>query len=171
MAVSQAVQDSQVTVQDQRENAEIGVADILSSYKGEKGELIAILQDVQGKFGYLPEQAMQQVAKFVHVPESTVFGIATFYTQFKLCPVGRNIIKVCRGTACYVRGGSRILDKVERELGIKAGETTPDMQYSLETIACFGSCALAPVVVINDKVYGKVTAPRIEKLLKENTTD
>jgi NADH-quinone oxidoreductase subunit E len=109
---------------------------------------------------------LQRIADFVKVPESTLFGVATFYAQFKFVPVGRNIIKVCRGTGCYVKGSPRILDEMEKLLGIKDGGTTPDMEYSLETVACFGSCALAPVVVVNDRVYGRMTPEKAKGLIK-----
>jgi NADH-quinone oxidoreductase subunit E len=140
---------------------------ILSSYQGKKEDLIPILQQVQQAFGYLPEPAMKRIAKFLKLPESTVFGVGTFYVQFKLLPTGRNIVKVCRGTACHVRGSAQILAEIEKQLGISAGETTPDLEYSLETIACFGSCALAPVVVSNDKVYGRMTGSRMGEILNK----
>ena len=138
---------------------------ILAEYDGERGDLIPILQEAQERFGYLPGGVMQVIAKFLRLPESDVFGVATFYAQFKLTPVGRKIVKVCRGTACHVRGGARILDEVERHLGIKPGETTDDLEYSLETIACFGSCALAPVVVIDKTVYGRMTSQKVAEIL------
>ncbi|MFO7773331.1 MAG: NADH-quinone oxidoreductase subunit NuoE [Dehalococcoidia bacterium] len=141
--------------------------EILSSYQGKKEDLIPILQQVQQVFGYLPEPAMKKIAKFLKLPESTVFGVGTFYVQFKLLPTGRNIVKVCRGTACHVRGSAQILADIEKQLGIRAGETTADLEYSLETIACFGSCALAPVVVSNDKVYGRVTGSRMGEILNK----
>jgi len=137
---------------------------ILANFKGEKGELIPILQQVQQRLGYLPEQAMKRIAEFVKVPASTVFGIGTFYAQFKLVPTGRNVIRVCRGTGCYVRGAPRIISELETQLGIKDGGTTPDLEYTLETVACFGSCALAPVVVVNDKVHGRMTPDKAKKL-------
>jgi NADH-quinone oxidoreductase subunit E len=143
--------------------------DVFDSFVGDKSELIPILQKVQTEIGYLPEEAMRGVAAFTRVPESTVFGVATFYAQFKFAPVGRNIIKVCRGTGCYVKGAPRLLDEVEKILGIADGETTPDFEYTLETVACFGSCALAPVVVINDKVYASVTPDMLQALLTEGT--
>ena len=139
---------------------------ILAEYDGERGDLIPILQEAQERFGYLPGGVMQVIAKFLRLPESDVFGVATFYAQFKLTPVGRKIVKVCRGTACHVRGGARILDEVERHLGIKPGETTDDLEYSLETIACFGSCALAPVVVVDKTVYGRMTTKRVAEILR-----
>jgi len=138
---------------------------ILSQYKGESGELISILQEAQERFGYLPEEVMQRIAKFLRLPESNVFGVATFYAQFKLTPTGKKIVKVCRGTACHVRGGTRILQELETQLGIKPGETTDDLEYSLETIACFGSCALAPVMVIDKTVYGRMTTKKVREVL------
>ena len=141
------------------------VNEVLASYTGDKAELIPILQQVQQAFGYLPEEAMSQIADFVNVPECSVFGVATFYAQFKFMPVGRNIIKVCRGTGCYVKGAPRLLDEIEARLGIKDGETTPDMEYTLETVACFGSCVLAPVIVVNDRVYGNVTVDKVREIL------
>ena len=139
---------------------------IFEKYAGEKGELIPVLQEVQADLGYLPDEAMQRVARFLRLSASTVYGVATFYAQFKFTPVGRHTIKVCRGTACHVRGVSRILDKVEKQLDIKPGGTTADLEYSLETIACFGSCALAPVMVLDDTVYGKMTPEKVTEILK-----
>jgi NADH-quinone oxidoreductase subunit E len=152
--------------QDTKQDMTAAVNKVLESFKGEKAELIPILQRVQQRLGYLPQDAMKTIARFVRLPESTVFGVATFYAQFKFVPVGRNIIKVCRGTACYVKGSPRILDELEKQLGIKDGGTTKDMEYSLETVACFGSCALAPVVVINDKVYGRMTPVKARELIQ-----
>jgi len=139
--------------------------DILSQHSGESGNLIPILQEAQGRFGYLPEGVMAGIAKFLRLPESNVFGVATFYAQFKFTPIGKRIVKVCRGTACYVRGGARILNEVERQLGITPGESTDDLEYSLETIACFGSCALAPIVVIDKTVYGRMTTKKVAEIL------
>jgi NADH-quinone oxidoreductase subunit E len=141
------------------------VDEILKSFTGQKSELIPILQQVQLALGYLPEEAMRRIAGFVREPEATVYGVATFYAQFKFVPVGRNIIKVCRGTGCYVKGSPRLLDELEKQLKIKDGGTTPDMEYTLETVACFGSCALAPVIVVNDRVYGRVTPAKIREIL------
>ena len=144
------------------------VNEILTSFTGNKAELIPILQQIQQVFGYLPEDAMSQIADFVNVPECSIYGVATFYAQFKFTPVGRNVIKVCRGTGCYVKGAPRLLDEIEARLGIKDGETTPDMEYTLETVACFGSCALAPVMVVNDRVYGNVTVEKVREILDSN---
>ena len=142
------------------------VDEILSRYKGKKEELVPILNDTQEHFGYLPIEAMDRIAEFLHISNSNVFGVATFYALFKYAPTGKNVIKVCRGTACHVRGAPRILEEVQKKLGIKPGETTGDLEYSLEAIACFGSCALAPVMVVNDTVYGRMTPTRVGEILE-----
>jgi len=139
--------------------------EILSHHTGKKEELIPILQEAQEQFGYLPSEVMLKVAKFLRLPESAIFGVSTFYAQFKFLPTGRKKVKLCRGTACHVRGAPRILDEIERQLGIKPGETTDDLEYSLETIACFGSCALAPVMVVDDDVYGRMTPKKVAQIL------
>ena len=165
MANPSGAQGTQVLLAEQGATVEERLNEILSSYEGREDELIRILQQVQQVFGYLPEPAMEKVAKFLKLPESTVFGVGTFYAQFKLVPSGRNIIKVCRGTACHVRGAAGILGEVEKQLGIRPGESTPDLEYSLEAIACFGSCALAPVMVIGHNVYGRMTPARMKEVL------
>lgn len=164
MANPSIAQDTKVLPREQEETSEKRLNEILSSYQGKKEELIPILQQVQQAFSYLPEPMMKKIAKFLQLPESTVFGVSTFYAQFKLVPSGRNIIRVCRGTACHVRGGARILREVEKRLGIKPGESTPDLEYSLETVACFGACALAPVMVVNDKVHGRMTKTKVKEI-------
>ncbi len=138
---------------------------VLSSYEGTGEELIPLLQQVQEEFGYLSEESMLEIARFVGVPESRVYAIATFYAQFRFTPIGRNHVMVCRGTACYVRGASRLLETIERHLGIKEGETTEDMEYSLETVACIGACGLSPCIMINKKVEAKITSKRLVALL------
>ena len=139
--------------------------DVFSRYRGEKQELIPILQDTQEQFRFLPAEAMQEISRFLGITESTIYGVSTFYAQFKLTPLGRKIVKICRGTACHVRGGAKILEETERLLGIKAGETTDDLEYTLESIACFGSCALAPVMVIDDVVHGRVTTSKVKSII------
>ncbi|MFH1169089.1 MAG: NADH-quinone oxidoreductase subunit NuoE [Chloroflexota bacterium] len=139
--------------------------EVFSHFKGSKEELIPVLQAAQGQFGYLPVEVMAAIARFLKIPDSTVYGVSTFYAQFKFIPTGRNTVRVCRGTACHVRGSPRILEEVEKQLGIGPGQTTEDMEYSLETIACFGSCALAPVMVVNDKVYGRMTPKKVTEIL------
>ena len=138
---------------------------ILSRYNKNRDNLIPILQEVQQEFGYLPEESMQIIADFLRLSNSTIYSVGTFYAQFKFTPVGRQMVKLCRGTACHVRGATRILEEVEKKLGIKAGETTEDLEYSLETIACFGSCALAPVMVCDDDVYGRMTPAKVREIL------
>jgi len=141
--------------------------EILSQYSGEKSDLIPILQEAQERFGYLPEGVMQKIARFLRLPPSIVYGVGTFYAQFKFTPTGKRLVKVCRGTACHVRGGARILQEAEKQLGIKSGETASDLSNSLETIACFGSCALAPVMVVDKNVYGRMTTARVGQILAE----
>ena len=141
--------------------------ELLPSYDRDGSNLIPILQEIQERIGYLPEEAMQKVAQFLKLPESVVYGVSTFYAQFRLVPSGRKIVRVCQGTACYVRGGARILREVEKHLGIRAGETTTDLEYTLETIACFGSCALAPVVVIDKTVHGRMTPAKVKQILAD----
>jgi NADH-quinone oxidoreductase subunit E len=141
---------------------------ILSKFSRDRSNLITILQQVQQELGYLPQPAMQAIADHLHISSSTVYSVATFYAQFKLVPSGKRVVRVCQGTACHVRGGARILREVQRKLGIKPGETTEDLEYSLETTACFGSCALAPVTVINDKFHGRMTTGKIDQILKES---
>jgi len=157
-------QDTHVLLAGREATVEECLNEILSSYEGREDELIPILQQVQQTFRYVPEPAMKRVAKFLRLPESTVFGVATFYDQFKLVPSGRNIIRVCRGTACHVRGGARILREVEKHLGIKPGESSPDLEYCLETVACFGACALAPVMALNNKVHGRMTKAKVKEI-------
>jgi len=138
--------------------------EILSHHTGKKEELIPILQEAQEQFGYLPPEVMLEIAKFLRLPESTVFGVSTFYAQFKLVPSGRRIVRVCRGTACHVRGGARILREVEKRLGIKPGETTDDWEYTLETVACIGACALSPTMTVDKETYGQMTTKKVAEI-------
>jgi len=141
---------------------------IFSSFDGCREELILLLQRVQEEFGYLSDAGMEAVARFTGVPEGTVFGIATFYAQFRFTPVGRNHVAVCRGTACHVRGARRILEAFEQHLGIKQGQTTPDREYSLETVACIGACGLSPCVMTNKKVQAKMTPGKVAEVFGRN---
>jgi NADH-quinone oxidoreductase E subunit len=146
-------------------------AAILSQFKRDRSNLIPILQRVQQEFGYLPQEAMQLVADFLHISNSTVYSVSTFYTQFKLVPSGKHIITVCRGTACHVRGGTRILRQMEKQLCIKPGETTEDMEFTLETVACIGACALAPTITIGDETYGQMTTKKVTELFDDTDKD
>lgn len=138
---------------------------ILSHYSGKRDELIPIMQEAQEEFRYLPQEVMQRIAKFLKISESTVFGVATFYALFKLAPSGKKVVRVCRGTACHVRGGAQILRDVQKRLGIKPSETTKDWEYTLETVACIGACALAPNLTINNAVYGRMTPTKVDEIL------
>jgi len=140
------------------------LAALFSSYKGNRLELIQIMQDVQEMFGYLPEEALLEIAAFTRVPTSQVYGTASFYSQFKFSPRGRKEVMICRGTACHVRGAPRILDEAEHVLGIKEGETTPDREYTLETVACIGCCSLAPCLMIDGEVTAALTPQKVREL-------
>jgi len=165
MVNTSAVQDTQVVVPEYEATFEGRLSEILSTYSGNESELIPILQKVQQEFGYVPEFAIKEIAEFLRLPEVTVFGVTTFYAQFKLVQTGRNIVRVCRGTACHVRGGARILREVEKQLGIKPGESTPDLEYALETVACIGACALAPTMVVNNDTCGQMTTKKVSEIL------
>ena len=138
---------------------------ILKKHKGQEDALITILQEIQEVYSYLSEEALTHLSAEANIPLSRIYAVATFYAQFYLTPRGRNTIRVCRGTACHVRGSSRILDAVERELGITEGETTADLEYTLETVACIGACALAPTMVINQSTHGKMTPSKVAEVL------
>ena len=140
---------------------------ILAPYRGQRGALIPVLQRVQEELGYLPEEAISEIAQFLGVSENEVYGVASFYAQFRFTRPGKHVIKVCQGTACHVRGGRRILEVVERELGIHPGDITEDYKFGLERVACFGSCALAPVMVVDKMVYGRVTTVKAKQILAE----
>jgi len=130
------------------------------------GCILPVLQNIQRALGYIPRESLPRVAAFLGVPESHVYGVATFYAQFRFSPPGKNTVTVCCGTACHVRGSGRLLRDLEQRLGIRPGETTPDLDFSLDTIACFGSCALAPVVVVNGKVQGRMNRSRLLKRIE-----
>lgn len=143
------------------------LSEILSHYTGQRSELIPILQEAQERFRYLPEDVMKDIAGFLRLSESTVFGVATFYAQFKFSPSGKKVVRVCRGTACHVRGGARILREVEKRLGIKSGGTTDDWEYTLETIACIGACALAPTMTIDKDTHGQMTTRKVAEVFSD----
>jgi len=130
--------------------------EVIDQYAGEQGALIAVLQKAQGIYGYLPQEVLQHISARLQVPYSQIYGVATFYAQFYLQKRGRNTVRVCDGTACHVRGASKIISALEKELGVRAGETTPDYRVSLEVVYCLGSCGLSPVAVINDHVVGRL---------------
>jgi len=144
------------------------ITEIFSSYQGTRVELVPLLQQVQEELGYLPEEAMFRIAKFTGTPESEVYSVATFYAQFRLTPVGKRRVMICRGTACHVRGATRVQEAVERRLGIADGETTEDLEYTLDTVACIGACGLAPCMMINKDVHGRLTSKSVLKVFETN---
>ena len=129
--------------------------------------LIPVLQDIQSYYNYLPEEIFDEVSQKMNIPLIDVYGVATFYKSFSLTPKGKCIITVCMGTACHVRGGQRIADRISRELGIEPGETTPDMNFTLETVNCLGCCAIGPIVMIDGEYYGQMTIQKAISLLNE----
>jgi len=144
---------------------------IFSTYQGKREEIIPILQAVQDSFSYIPQHSMTDIARFTGVPESQVYGVATFYAQFRFTPRGKTHCMVCRGTACHVNGASRILEETETVLGIKEGETTEDLGYSLETVACIGACSLAPALMINGTVEAKLDPKKVRELFKREVNN
>lgn len=142
-----------------------GIAGLLTNFGKQRGELIPILQLIQEGYKYLSLKALKMVAKHLNMSRSEVYGVATFYNQFRFNPPGKHQIKVCLGTACHVRGGDIILENFERKLEIKAGETTSDREFSIERVACVGCCALAPVAIIDETVYGHMAPSKVEGLI------
>jgi NADH-quinone oxidoreductase subunit E len=147
------------------EQASQAVGEILGHYRKDKKDLITLLQEVQTRLGYLPGKALQEIADFLEMPAVEVWGVATFYNRFRFVPLGKYHTMVCMGTACHLAGGRLILDALERELGIKVGETGKDGNFSLERVACIGCCMLAPVVVMKDKIYPRMTPFKVEEAL------
>ncbi len=143
-------------------------SNIFNNYKSnDKSSLIPLLQDVQNIYGYLPEDALKDISVFVEMPLSRVYGVATFYNQFRLAPLGENVIRVCRGTACHVKSSANILFALETELKIKAGETTRDKKFTIEVVNCIGACSIAPVITVNDDYFGRITVKDVSGILKK----
>ena len=140
---------------------------IMEPFERKPDALIPVLQAVQGRLGYLPPEALGAVARHARVPRSRVYGVASFYSQFRFNPVGRQRVAVCRGTACHVGGARMILEELERTLGIPEGQTTEDMEYSLETVACIGCCGLSPCISVNGEVSAKLTPKRVRKQFRK----
>ncbi|KXS44571.1 MULTISPECIES: NADH-quinone oxidoreductase subunit NuoE [unclassified Candidatus Frackibacter] len=141
--------------------------EILENYDQKEEDLIPVLQDAQEEYGYLPKVVLREIADSLDIFFSDVYGVTTFYSQFHLEPRGENVIKVCLGTACHVRGGARILERLQDELGIADGETTEDLKFTLESVACIGACGLAPVMMINDDTHGLLTPGEVPKILDQ----
>jgi NADH:ubiquinone oxidoreductase subunit E len=142
------------------------IDNIIGSYRGQRWGLIPLLHDVQQAVGYIPPESIPRIADGLGLFPSQVQGVISFYTQFYTQPRGRNIVRVCRGTACHVRGGKTILKLVKQELGLEEGETSPDMEYTLETVACIGVCALAPNIVINQETHGNLNPKKVARLFE-----
>ena len=140
---------------------------LCEEFGNQPGELINILHKAQGLIGYLPREVQEVIARQLNIPVSKVYGVVTFYSFFTMTPKGEHPISVCMGTACYVRGAEKVLDEFKRILKINVGETTPDGKFSLTSLRCVGACGLAPVVLIGEKFYGRVTPGEVEKILKE----
>jgi len=143
---------------------DVKMSEILAQFDGKRDELINILQKTQEQFRYLPEAAMKKIAEFLKIRVSEVYSVASFYALFRLAPSGRKTVRVCRGTACHVRGGAHVLRQIEKRLGIKPGETTKDMEYTLERVDCIGACALAPNISIDKETYGLVNDEKLEEV-------
>ena len=140
---------------------------MINRHGGRKSQVIAILQDIQEELGYLPEEELSCVAEMLELPLSRLYSLATFYRSFTLEPRGKHLILVCMGTACHVRGSAKLVEKLERDLGIKAGQTTGDGMFTLETANCLGACALGPLVVVDGEYHGQMNAAKTDRLLEK----
>ncbi len=143
------------------------VVSIVEKYHHDRGQLVAILQDIQGEYRYLPKEALVKVSQILSIPLSQVYNVATFFKAFSLNPRGERTINVCLGTACHVRGAVRVLEKLERSLGIKSGETTPNLKFTLETVNCMGACALGPVVRVDGEYFGQMSIEKVDHMLEQ----
>jgi NADH-quinone oxidoreductase subunit E len=143
------------------------IESIFEKYERTPDQLIPVLQDVQRQYGYIAAESVKMISRHLRISENQIFGVSSFYAQFRFNPPGRHSIKVCLGTACHVRGGATLLDMLERELGIGCGETTPDRRFDLERVACLGCCALSPVVQVDADIYSRMTVNKLSELLKQ----
>jgi len=155
---------STVTLQECQKNS---IKEICASFNNEPGELINVLHKTQGLFGYLPEEVQREVARNLKISLAKVYGVVTFYSFFTMTPKGRYPISVCMGTACYVRGAEKVVDGLTRELGVQVGGVTADGKFSLDCLRCVGACGLAPVMMIGDKVFGRVEAGQLKEILDQ----
>ena len=146
---------------------EAALKEILARYKGRRGAVIAVLQDLMSTYGYIPPEAVEAMSAELGVSQNEIFGVATFYSQFRFRPPGKHQLRVCLGTACHVRGAVSVLEELQRDLGIEAGDTTKDGLFSLETVMCLGACALGPVVILDENYHGQMTPAKARKLLDE----
>jgi len=143
------------------------IEEIVKKSGAQKSAMISILQDVQDKYNYLPEEALKYISQLLNVPIIDIYCLATFYKSFSLTPRGKHLVNVCLGTACHVRGAPRILEEMKRNLGIDEGETTEDGEFTLETVNCLGACAIGPIVVVDDVYHGQMTIHKVSLLLKK----
>lgn len=165
MRVKRILQEKEVANQ---ASVDLSLIDpLIEKYKSKKGSLIPILQGTQDIYGYLPAEAFIKISELTGLKLSEMYGVATFYTQFRLNPVGKHIVKVCHGTACHVQNATAVSEALEDALGIKDGETTEDGLFTLESVACLGCCSLAPVMMIGDETYGKLSGKQAVKIVKE----
>jgi len=139
---------------------------LLDQYRDYKGALIPVLQEAQNIYGYLPKDVLKRIAKELRIPFSKVFGVCTFYAQFHLKPRGRNIIRVCLGTACHVRGGEKVFEAAQQSLGVEPGGTTEDLRFTLETVACIGACGLSPCMMVNEDTHGRLMPKKVGEVLE-----
>ena len=146
---------------------EVKLEEVFAKYKNSKGALIPILQEAQEIYGYLPEHVLKLISQATRLPVAKIYGVATFYAQFRLTPIGRNVISMCLGTACHVRGGAKVLEAIEKEAQVKDGQTSEDGRFTLEIVNCIGACGLAPVISINSNVHGKLVAEQIPEILAQ----
>ncbi|MFA5536748.1 MAG: NADH-quinone oxidoreductase subunit NuoE [Bacillota bacterium] len=146
---------------------DLQLMEVLSKYHDQEGALIPVLQAAQDIYGYLPREVLECIGEELKIPISQIYGVVTFYAQFNLSPRGRHLIRVCQGTACYVRGAKAIFDEIKDKLGVGDGETTEDLRFTLESVACIGACSLAPVITIDDDTHGRLTKNSIAKILAQ----
>ena len=144
---------------------------ILEKYPKEKDRLIAILNDVQERFGYIPKQAQLEISEYLSIPMAEIYGVITFYSRFTLAPKGKYNISVCLGTACFVKGAKSLLDRAQEKLKIKPGEVTPDGKFSIDDVRCVGACGLAPVFMVNDEVYGNATVKKLDEVIDKYASE
>lgn len=143
----------------------------LINKRHQNGSLIPLLQAAQDSYGYIPEKIIYYISEMVNIPAADIYGVITFYSQFRLKPLGRNLIRICEGTACHVNGAKNILSVLQDELGITVGETSDDGIFSLQSVACLGCCSLAPVIMINDRTHGNLTQDKLKKIIKKYKTE
>ncbi|MCK5094458.1 MAG: NADH-quinone oxidoreductase subunit NuoE [Spirochaetes bacterium] len=144
---------------------------IIEKFKNEKGTIIGLMQDIHGEYRYLPEEVLLKVSAELDIPMAKLYTLATFYKSFRLEPVGKHHVRVCLGTACHVNGATKIVETLERELGVKSGQTTEDNQFTLETVNCLGACALGPLMLVDGEYHGKIDQGKLKKLLNKYRKD